>query len=260
MLNKKNKKIAFLLEFASALHQCGTPSDQLENYMSLLSEHIKLNGQYFSTPTYLMVSFRSEDDEFNHIQRVTPRDYDLSRKQEIDKIGASVLRNEIDEHEGLKLIKTTMSAAHNDYHPALRILAYFLLSFSVAFIVDGTFLNVALAGVVGGFVGLIELTCDRYQQKDLFLILASFGVGLLSHVLHIFITEVDPRLVILSGIIALVPGFTLTLAISELANTHLASGTARLMSALVTLLKILFPSYPFLLWKMYFSQYKEVRF
>jgi len=240
MLNKKNKKIIFLLDFAYALHQCGTPSDQLENYMSLISKHLKLNGQFFSTPTYLMVSFHTQDDEFNHIKRVEPRDYDLSRSQNINRIGKNILKDKIDEYEGIEQIKDIMSSNHNLYHPALKVLAYCFLSFSIAFITDGTFINIAMAGFIGLFVGLIDLACMRFEQKNLFLILASFTVGLLSYVLHIFVPDLDPRLLILSGTIVLVPGFTLTLAISELANTHLASGTARLMSALVTLLKILF--------------------
>ena len=239
MLNKKNKKISFLIKFASALHRCGTPSDQLEGFLTLISNHFGLNGEFFSTPTYLMVSFKSEEDEFNHMQRLEPKDYDLNRKQQVDLIGSQILRNEIDEIEGLVKLKAIMRT-DNLYPRTLRILAHLLISLSISFILDGSPLNIAFSGFIGGIVGLIEYFCEKFNSKDFFLIMSAFTVGFFSHLVHVYVPLVDPRLIILSGIISLVPGLTLTMAISELANTHLASGTARLMSALVTLLKILF--------------------
>ena len=48
----------------------------------------------------------------------------------------------------------------------------------------------------------------------------------------------SPFIVTLSGIIVLIPGLTLTIAMNELAHRHLVSGTARLTGALITFLQI----------------------
>ena len=44
----------------------------------------------------------------------------------------------------------------------------------------------------------------------------------------------------LAGLIVLIPGFMLTIAIRELSTRHLASGTARLAGAGITFLGIIF--------------------
>ena len=44
----------------------------------------------------------------------------------------------------------------------------------------------------------------------------------------------------LAGLIVLIPGFMLTIAIRELSTRHLASGTARLVGAGITFLGIIF--------------------
>src|SRR5207253_3126271 len=72
---------------------------------------------------------------------------------------------------------------------------------------------------------------DRLQA--IFLAPPRFGHGI-STMWH----AVTPSLVTVAALIILLPGMSLTTAMSELATRHLIAGTARLMSAVIVLLEL----------------------
>ncbi len=65
-----------------------------------------------------------------------------------------------------------------------------------------------------------------------------FFAGIVSLGISHFVHPIDDRLVTLASLIVLLPGFSLTMALTELAVGHLSAGVARLAGAAVTLVTL----------------------
>jgi uncharacterized membrane protein YjjB (DUF3815 family) len=101
---------------------------------------------------------------------------------------------------------------------------------------------VGVAGASGLVTGLIWLASRRWPHgSHVFELVAALAVSAL---VTLFAAWSDLRLSIptatLGGIIALLPGLTVTVAMTELARRHLAAGTARLTGALLVFVTIAF--------------------
>jgi len=84
---------------------------------------------------------------------------------------------------------------------------------------------------------LVTQAGDALREGGLEAIAALFSTFLV-FALNRFIPGLDVFVIIMSSLIVLIPGLGLTMAVSELSTDHLASGSARLSGALVTLLKL----------------------
>jgi uncharacterized membrane protein YjjB (DUF3815 family) len=67
-------------------------------------------------------------------------------------------------------------------------------------------------------------------------LLVAVVAGALAH----YLLPMSSRVVLIASLIVLLPGLTLTTAASEIATGHLVSGTARMVGAIATLLKLAF--------------------
>jgi uncharacterized membrane protein YjjB (DUF3815 family) len=98
-----------------------------------------------------------------------------------------------------------------------------------------------VAGIAGVLVALLASLMGRDPKWRLLLdFTGGLVVALLPWALGRIWTDLSREVIVLSGVIALVPGMTLTTGLSELAQKNLVSGGARLMEAFVAFLSILF--------------------
>ncbi|MEM7678516.1 MAG: threonine/serine exporter family protein, partial [Myxococcota bacterium] len=99
--------------------------------------------------------------------------------------------------------------------------------------------EIAAAAGAGFIAGSLALAIPRDPRAArLFELTAAFSVTVWVAVLQAAGVAVAPFVVILAGLIVLVPGLTLTVAVSELATKNLVSGSARLTFAGMSLLQI----------------------
>ena len=98
--------------------------------------------------------------------------------------------------------------------------------------------GVAAAAVSGALIGvLVTQTSDVLREGGLEVIAALFSTFLV-FALNRLVPGLDVLVVVMASLIVLIPGLGLTIAVTELSTDHLASGSARLSGALVTLLKL----------------------
>lgn len=96
-----------------------------------------------------------------------------------------------------------------------------------------------VAGGVGLITGALAWLAERRPSAERLFepfaaALAAFTVAALAHALP----PLSAYIATVAGLIVLLPGYTLTTALAELATRHLSSGTARFAGALVTFLMI----------------------
>jgi len=215
---------AFLLRFALALHSCGTPAHRLEAAVRRLSQALGLPAEVLATPTSLTVGL----DQRVRIFRVQPGEIHLARLVGVDAVGSQVAAGQLDLQEaGSRL------AALEGRTPALhwQLLASAAASAGAAGLLGGGWWDVAAAGLLGLLIGQLLTSLGRSERLGrlaplLAALLASSAAGALGSLLPLSVP-----LLTVSGVICLVPGLTLTVGVSEVAERHWAAGSARLTGA-----------------------------
>lgn len=238
--SETDPRIAFVLRLGRALHAAGYSAARLEEGLSLASHKLGIIGQFFSTPTSIMASFGPQDDQRTFMLRVEPGDSDLGRLARVDRVTRDVLSGRTTPGEG----KAALEAIENyppEYRPATTILAWGIASAGAARFVGGGRWEVVLGLLLGLVIGVMALQSGRHPDlARIFEPAAAFTASAIAAALVHFGIPASVLLATLAGVIVLIPGLTITTAITELSTRHLSSGTARLMGALVLLMGIVF--------------------
>ena len=229
----------FILNLGRALHGYGYEAGRLEDVLGLAATQLGVEAQFFSTPTSIMAAFGKQDDQRTYLIRVVPGDRDLGKLARIDRIVVEVLKGSMTPGAGSQQI-ALVAAAPPTYGPWLMVAAFALTSGTVTRFLGGGPREILVGGVLGFVIGLLFMVAGRYAAiARVFEPVASFAAAFLAGaVSHVFPHSVF--IATLAGLIVLVPGFTLTIAMTELSTRHLASGTARMSAAFMTFLGIAF--------------------
>ncbi|MEP6834550.1 MAG: threonine/serine exporter family protein [Gemmatimonas sp.] len=230
----------FLLELARTLHVYGTPANRLEASLLSVAERLGLAAQFFSTPTSLLVGIGPAVHQQVHLLRVEPGAPNLGHLSELSSITRDVVEGTADPAEGYRRIAALLSGPPR-WPTALRMLAYVLSSGAIACFLKVNLIDVGVAAFLGLVTGVIATFAQRRESwshvVDFF---AAFVVSTLAFTLDAFTHTNSGYATSLAGLAILLPGLTLTIALTELSARHLASGTSRVMGALVVLLGLAF--------------------
>lgn len=206
--------------------------------MVLCAEKLGQNAEFFAMPTAVMCAIGEGDQTRTHMVRIMPGEVDLEKLDRVDAILGKVLRDEMTPREALGAI-SAVRAAPTRYHPLLVVLCVGIASAGASRFFGGSWIDLLVAASVGLLVGCIGLFTQRHRQTARVTDFASALLASLTATLLAGRFEgLTPGIVIISSLIVLVPGLTLTVAINELATKNLVSGTARSMHALMILLSI----------------------
>jgi uncharacterized membrane protein YjjP (DUF1212 family) len=230
--------IGFVLRLGRALHTYGFPANRLEAVMSRASEKLGLEGQFFSTPTSIFAAFGPQDDQRTFLIRVKPGEVNLGKLTALDVIVMRVLRGALTPAEGSAKIDWTLGAPPT-YGRALTTLAFGMASAGASRFLGGGWKEIALSGLIGLVIGLLQIVAEkRSDWGRVFEPVAACTASALAVAFSFAFGAYSVSNATLAGIIVLIPGLTLTVAMIELTTQHLSSGTARLNSAFVVFLGI----------------------
>jgi len=226
----------FVLELARALHEYGTPAHHLEVALQTVARALGLTAEFFSTPTSIMIGFGRDIDQRVHLLRVEPGEPNLGKLAQLDHIVRDVVDGSIGAVEGLRRVHA-VKAESSQWPDSLTLVAYVLASAAVACFLHVAVGDVAVAAVLGLVTGMIALaTATSVTWRPVIEPLAAFAVTTIALTVDVFAGTGTGFATSLAGLIVLLPGLTLTVALTELSTRHLASGTARLSGAVVVFL------------------------
>ena len=242
MTNQLPLEVRFLKRYARQLHSAGVPANQFERMMTSLADKLGFNCQVLSSPTAIFLSFHYQDDEDDQrpipmqLERMDPPSINLGNTAELYSLGNDLLDGEV-----------SIEQAHVDlrnwqpeqlYPLWLQIMCWGLTGGAVAVMLSASWAGIAAASLTCALLGVLVTQAGDVLREGgleaiaaLFSTFLVFGLDRLVHGLDVFV-------VIMSSLIVLIPGLGLTIAVNELSTDHLASGSARLAGALVTLLKL----------------------
>jgi len=151
-----------------------------------------------------------------------------------------VLREELSPAEGAAQVGESMRAPPR-YGVPLTTLAFGVSSAAAARFFGGGPAEVGAAAAIGVVTGLLAAASAGLPPVGrIFEPLAAFTAAVLAALAAHFVAPLSVFVATLAGLIILLPGYTLTVAMTELATRHLASGTARLSGVLLVFLSISF--------------------
>jgi uncharacterized membrane protein YjjP (DUF1212 family) len=231
----------FVLRLGRSLQCYGLSSQRLEDLLGATAERLGLSGhQFFSTPTSIMASFGPVGRQRTHMLRTEPGEVNLGKLAELERLGVEVAEGRSTPAEGSAAIDR-IAAAPSPYGPALTTVAFGLVSGAACQFLGGGGREVLAASLLGlglGFLALLTGALPRLGGvfEPLAAFLVSAGAIGMAHLLG----PMSVLIATLAGLIVLLPGLTLTTAMTELATRHLASGVARLSGAFSTFLTLAF--------------------
>ncbi len=241
-------RIGFIVELSRRLHEYGTTAPRLEDVVNLASARLGLACNVLSTPTSIVMSFSERaagDDlaDFTQVVRVPPGEVNLARLCQVDDIADRVIAGQLDLAEGRRRLREIGARRSSRLTQTATVVAFGVASAAVAAILHTGWVEVAVAFLNGLLIGALALLPARWPSfANAFEAVAAFVSTLTSILVASFIMPLELRPVVIASIIVLVPGMTLTTAVRELSSQHLVSGSARMMGAMATLLKLLFGS------------------
>lgn len=234
-------RVDFVVELAGRLHAYGTTAHRLEGAVMAVASRLGLECGVWSNPTGMILSFgeagRGRRDTVR-VVRLPPGETDLYKLCEADRIAEDVMGGALDLEAGHAALRA-LDRPSGVRGQMIALLAFGLSAAAVAGLWRLPWLDIATAGLTGLLIGALEwATQNRPRLKEASDAIAAMVAGTVAVLVATFVGPLNLNTVIISSLIVLMPGMSLTNAVNELTNQNLVSGTARFAGAMTTILKL----------------------
>jgi uncharacterized membrane protein YjjP (DUF1212 family) len=225
----------FLKAMGQALHISGTPAHDLEKRLVAIGQKLGVRVEGFAVLTFLGLTVAAPNGERQvEMLRLPPYDYNMARLIELEALCREISGpDQIDQH--------TQRLAEIMQQPppwtGLPLIAQgFLLSASVAVLLRGGLMEVLCGGLIGLLFVAAHLRLSKISGLGpaIPVILCALA-AMLAQALGTLLPQQSPFISAVAGVVLLLPGFTLTIAMSELATQNFLAGTGRLAGAFMLL-------------------------
>ena len=241
---QRRARIGFVIELARRLHQYGAAAPRLEQAIGNVAQQLGLVCDVLSTPTSIVLSFGTPDGDgiadLTQVVRVAPGDVNLARLCRADEIADRVADGSLQPRRGMAQLQALGRPLSRGALWA-TVASYGLAAASVAVLFHTSGQDAIVAGVIGLVIG--ALVVAGYGRPRLSVAgdaIAALVATFIATLVSAWLVPLSLKLVVLSALIVLVPGMSLTNAVRELTSQHLASGVARFAGAAATILKLTF--------------------
>jgi len=233
-----------LAQLARMLHEAGTPAQRLEGLVTACADRLGVTVSIFSLPTWINISVDDASSRALGVQRsvnfrVDPGAPKLALLEETYRVADRFVSGELDAAAALAQLEGVHRRLWRPSFAALCV-GYALFSSGAARFLGGGAAEMVAALPVGLVVGLAVGFARGHREREL---LSEFGGALIASVVAALVVVLFAKfdlnaslpVVSLAGLVTLLPGLTLATAVSELSTRNLASGSARLIGAITTL-------------------------
>ena len=167
---------------------------------------------------------------------MNPSAINLGNTAELYDMGHCLLDGEISAEQAYSRLRNWQPK--QPYALWLQIVCWGLTGGAVAVMLSASWAGIVAAASCCALLGLLVTQAGESLREGGLEAIAALFSTFLVFALNKFLPGLDVFVIIMSSLIVLIPGLGLTIAVNELSTDHLASGSARLAGALVTLLKL----------------------
>ncbi len=241
---RRSEPVGFLLRLSKALHTYGLPAYELEHTMNGCAEALGFGIQCMSLPTSISMTLLPPGGSAQtYLIRVAPGEVNLERLRKTSEIAQQVISGELSSESGAIKLKQ-VSQSSPEYSGWTIVFAFALVSACIARIFSGGTMEMLSAGLIGLVMGSVALASRTRPLLDHLL---PSTCAFLATIIALFLDywfshSIAISVVVISGLIILLPGLSLTIAMAELATQNMVSGTARLTGAATVFIQLAFGS------------------
>ncbi|MBN8735336.1 MAG: threonine/serine exporter family protein [Xanthomonadales bacterium] len=241
---QRRARIGFVIELAKRLHQYGAAAPRLEQAIGNVAQQLGLACDVLSTPTSIVLSFSAPGGDgladITQVVRIAPGDVNLARLCRADEIADRVADGSLSPRRGMAQLQALGRPLPRAALWA-TVASYGLSAAAVAVLFHTSGPDAIVAGVIGLLIGAIAVAgSGRPRLAIAGDAIAALVATFIATIVSAWLVPLALKLVVLSALIVLVPGMSLTNAVRELTSQHLASGVARFAGAAATILKLTF--------------------
>lgn len=229
----------FLLRLAKSLHTYGVPAYELEKSMQDCGTALGFGVQCMSIPTSITISIMQEHDVVSsYVIRTDPGEIDLDKLIQVSEVAQEVINNNMTPKEGAAALRE-INESNRLYSIPMQTVSLALVSFGITRVFGGSIFEMCAGAVFGAVVSTLIAMSERlFTLRTVLPSVCAFTVVLLSSLINAYVMPVASYAAIVSGLIILLPGMALTIAMTELATQNLVSGTARFSGAMIVFLQL----------------------
>lgn len=228
----------YLLKLCRALMMYGAPTHRLEEYMTMSSRVLEIEGQFLYIPSCMLVSF---DDSTTHTTEVkvvrVPQGIDLGKLRDVHNVYKDVVHDKLGVEEATRRLDEVMQRRPK-FHIWLRVPVYGVASACVApFAFEGRLIDLPVAFILGCIVGLLQLVFAPSNELYAHVFEVSAAV-ITSFLARGFGSIHQGRLFCFSALaqssIALIlPGYMVLCSSLELQSHNIVAGSVRMVHAMI---------------------------
>ncbi|KND02045.1 uncharacterized protein SPPG_02549 [Spizellomyces punctatus DAOM BR117] len=229
----------FLMGLAKAFARYGAPSHRIEYQLELVALALEQPGSFVVIPGVIWVSFGDEDHTSStHLIKVG-QSWHMHKLSLVNYLCRNLIAGEIDIFGAIDRLAEI--ASEPDYPPWYDLITYPMISFTLCLIGFGAgWLDAAVSAVLGLAVGGFSLlSSSRFREfTHLVPFLSATFCSFMSRVVFAALRSHRPEIcynhvsVVLSGIVMMLPGLSITVSMIEIATRNIVSGTVRVFFAL----------------------------
>lgn len=223
--------IEFIVEMSRALAAHGAPAHRLEQAMSVCAQRLGLHAEFFATPTAVFLSIGLGPTNITRLVRVESADLNLDRLAKLDEILRRVSSGEISTRDGRMELAAALRCAP-PWPAFAQVLAFATAAATAARFFGGGWREITASACSGLCVGLLALLAGRVRRlARVFEFVSGVLVAVMAGAAVVALPGTSIDTVIVSGLIVLIPGLSLTIAMSEIASRNIVAGSSRLIGA-----------------------------
>ncbi len=223
---------------ARELHRAGIATDSLEETLGGVATAIGLEVQIFALPTNITIALGPQSHQRLIMLRLAPSAVNLRRIGLLNEVYDDVLAGRLDYRQASQLL-AGIDRRVAGKPPLLRVFALALVAIGVAIVLGAGIRELVVAALIGAATGSIAaVAAGSTVVSRLFEVIAAFCATLIVAGFTTLFGPTNIYISIVAGVVVLLPGYSLTLALHELANQELVAGTARLGKVFSTLLAL----------------------
>ena len=240
MLETASPEIEFLVELGRSLQAYGMPAHRFEETLGGVAQSLGLEAQFFALPTGFMAWLRMGAQQQSLFLRSDTGAPNLAKLSTLLEITDRVVARKLDLHEASLLLRRAL-AAPNRWSDTWTLAATGLGSGAFATFFQASLRDTLAALGLGLALGfMVAKAQTRPRFANLVPTLGALLVSGLAVTLARFGFGTSTPVITLAGLILLIPGLAVVVAMNELGTGNLVSGTSRLTGAGMVFLQLAF--------------------
>lgn len=236
------EKTKFVSALGLSLHQCGATSHRIERHLTHVCELLNIHGTFFHTPTSFTFCFWQDDPSQQHIQmeRIYSNDENLGQLELLDSLIERFAADELTFEEMRNEFERVL-AMPGYYGTWLQCLSWITLAGCFAALLSSNANDAIVSCLITAIIfALTHISAKHPRLQNTLEILSAMTSGILVTGVAALGVKINVPFVILSTIVVFVPGLSLTVALSEIAQRDLMSGTSKFVHSVMGLFKLYF--------------------